>query len=611
MKLVRKSFSQKLILSLAVIILFTFAVSGYITYRIHLNLFTEEISEQFSKTNEQAAARLDLQIRDIYRISNFVVFHPYVQQVLERSAQTEQRETYTQLSDQDELNNLLFQVKYDEPKLTAMYLYDAKENGFIFSGTNRFSTKLTKDAFSQIKLSLDGSYGNLIWFPLQVQNSDTASGYQTFFAAARQMKTVQQNPYGIMVMLFDQSLISEYLIDLVKDEQANVFLYDKMDHLVYSDLSNLEEAPAPSSVVNRSVGLVEGEQYLNAKSRSGQVDFTLISRVSLDSLQSRSGIILQVNLLIGIVSLLLAGVLVAWAARRLLRPLRELVQGMTRMKAGDMRTRIEVRTDDELGYLARSFNSMAEHVDALIKEVYERQLSEREAELTALQAQLNPHFLHNTLDSIYWMVYLKDDKETAGLIVSLSDMLRYALEPAETDTTLYDEFSQIRNYLNIQNHRFGHQLETIVKMDEGIQSTRVPRLILQPLVENVFVHAFTERPAAQVLAIRAYIGDAGDNASAKPVPAIIIEIFDNGKGMSAEIIQKVIGAAEAGRGQATHYESSHTKDNRRRNHIGLRSVIRRLNLLYEKPYGLRIESEPGIGTTVRMFLPLGGELDDR
>ncbi|KRF04181.1 hypothetical protein ASG89_22665 [Paenibacillus sp. Soil766] len=611
MKLDRKSFSQKLIVSLAVIILIAFAVSGYITYRIHLNLFTEEISEQFSKTNEQAAARLDLQIRDIYRISNFIVFHPYVQQVLERSAQTEQRETFTQLSDQDELNKLLFQVKYDEPKLTAMYLYDVKENGFSFAGTNTYSTQLTKEAFSHIKSSLDGSFGNLIWFPLQLPSSNAASGYQTFFAAARQMKTVQQNPYGIMIMLFDQSLISEYLIDLVKDDQANVFLYDKMDNLVYSDVSELNAAPKPGSVINRSIGHVDNEQYLYAKSRSGQVDFTLISRVSLDSLQSRSGIILQVNLLIGIISLLLTVVLVIWAGSRLLRPLRELVQGMTRMKAGDMRTRVEVRSDDELGFMARSFNSMAEHVDSLIKEVYERQLSEREAELTALQAQLNPHFLHNTLDSIYWMVYLKDDKETAGLIVSLSDMLRYALEPAETDTTLYDEFSQIRNYLNIQNHRFGHQLESIVKMEEGIERMPIPRLILQPLVENVFVHAFTEKSSAQVLVIRAYSADASDNVTAHPVPAIIIEIIDNGKGMSDEMIRKVIGAAEASRGQITSSEDTPGKDKRRRNHIGIRSVIRRLNLLYGEPYGLRIESEVGIGTTFRVILPLGGEADDR
>ncbi|CAG7608717.1 hypothetical protein PAESOLCIP111_01092 [Paenibacillus solanacearum] len=609
--LTRKSFSHKLIASLAVIILFTFVVSGYISYKIHVNLFTEEISEQFSKTNEQAAARLDLQIRDIYRISNFIVFHPYVQQVLERSAQTEQRETYTQLSDQDELNKLLFQVKYDEPKLTAMYLYDTKDNGFIFGRSNGLSAQLTKDAFLQIKDTLKGSFGNLIWFPLQLPNHNVDSGYQTFFAAARQMKTVQQDPYGIMVMLFDQTLISEYLNDLVKDEQANVFLYDKMDRPVYSDLANLGAAPVPGGVVSRSISDVAGKPYLYAKSRSGTVDFTLISRVSLDSLQSRSGIIFQVNLLIGIVSVLLAGILVTVTGSRLLRPLRELVQGMTRMKEGDLQTRLAVRTDDELGVMAQSFNSMAEHVDTLIKEVYERQLNEREAELTALQAQLNPHFLHNTLDTIYWKVYLKDDRETAKLVVSLSDMLRYALEPAETDTTLNHEFTQIRNYLTIQNQRFGHELETIVQIEEGIELAPVPRLILQPLVENVFVHAFTDMSAGQVLVIRAYRGMAADNETIDAVSAIIVEIIDNGKGMSAEQIRAVLRNARAPREIAAPDESTSVKGKRKRKQIGIRNVIRRLDLLYGAPFGLRIESKPGTGTTFRMYLPLGGEVDDR
>ena len=611
-RLTRKSFSQKLIASLAVIILFTFAVSGYISYKIHLNLFTDEISEQFSKTNEQAAARLDLQIRDIYRISNFIVFHPYVQQVLERSAQTEQRETYTQLSDQDELNQLLFQVKYDEPKLIGMYLYDTMENGFIFSGTNSsFTNQLPKEAFAQIQASLEGSFGNLIWFPLQLPSRQADSGYQTFFAAARQMKTVQQEPYGTMVMLFDQSLISEYLNDLVKDAQANVFLYDKMDHLVFSDISNPGEAPKPGDVINRSTMDVDSKPYLYAKSRSGQVDFTLISRVSLDSLQSRSGIIFQVNLLIGIISLLFAGVLVAWTGSRLLRPLRELVRGMARMKEGDMKTRLAVRTDDELGFLARNFNSMAEHVDTLIKEVYERQLSEREAELIALQAQLNPHFLHNTLDTIYWMVYLKDDRETATLVVSLSDMLRYALEPVETETTLEDELNQIRSYLTIQNHRFGHQLETIVEMEEELAHIPVPRLILQPLVENAFVHAFTDMPSGQMLSIRAYRGmtKAGTETT-DAAPAIVIEIMDNGKGMTAELIRSILGSARGARRQLQTGEIAPAKEKRRRTHIGIRSVVRRLDLLYGEPYGLQIQSVNGAGTTFSVYLPRGGKTAD-
>ncbi|WP_165972254.1 sensor histidine kinase [Paenibacillus piri] len=612
----RRSFSQKLIISLSVVILFTFAVSGYITYKLHVHLFTEEISAQFSKTNEQAAARLDLQIRDIYRISNFIVFHPYIEQVLKRSAQTEMRETYTQLSDQDELNKLLFQVKYDEPKLVSMYLYDVKDNGFIFSGVGSSSIRLGKEVYNSIKDKLDGSFGNLIWFPLQLPSSDAASGYRHFFAAARYMKTIQQDSYGMMVMLFDQSLISEYLNELVKDEQANVFLYDKMDHPVYSDIEDLAGSPVPGDIVNKSISTVNGQPYLYAKSRSGQVDFTLVSRVSLEALQSKSTIIFQINVLIGLVSLGLAGILVFWTGNRLLHPLRELVQGMRRMREGDFQIRLAVRSDDELGFMARGFNAMAENLDKLVKEVYERQLNEREAELTALQAQLNPHFLHNTLDTIYWKLYLQDDRETAKLVVSLSDMLRYALEPVDIRTTLHDEFTQIRNYLTIQNHRFGHELETVVQIEEELAQAPVPRLILQPLVENVFVHAFTEMAAGQVLIIRAYRGsvreEKKEGGREKP-DTIIVEIMDNGKGMTVEQINGVLEAARTARVHGDNPEdlAPRPRGGKRRIHVGVRSVMRRLNLLYGEPYGLQIESKPGAGTVFRLFLPLGGEQDER
>src|SRR5690606_22263823 len=105
------------------------------------------------------------------------------------------------------------------------------------------------------------------------------------------------------------------------------------------------------------------------------------------------------------------------ASKRLLRPLKKLVQGMRKVRSGNLKTRIEVKTKDELSYIGESFNSMVENIDSLIKEVYLKQLREREAELTALQAQLNPHFLYNTLDMIHSRLYLQDDKVTAGLVV--------------------------------------------------------------------------------------------------------------------------------------------------------------------------------------------------
>ncbi|MFK7694322.1 sensor histidine kinase [Paenibacillus sp. HJGM_3] len=596
-RLPRRSFSRRLVVRLSLVIMAAFLLSGYISYLIHVRLFKDEVSKQFSKANQQAAYRLDLQIRDIYRISNFVVFHPYVQQVLKRSAATDNRETITQISDQDELNKLLMQVKYDEVKLYTMYLFDTKDNGFYFTTSGNAPTTLEQPVFDEIKGKLDRTMGNLIWFPARVKERGSDSTYRNVYVAARYMKDLTQEQYGIMVILFEQSLFSEDLDELVRDEKANVFLYDKQDRLVYTDSKEGGPIPAPADIGENTIVNEEGASYVYVKSRSGQADFTLISRVSLDELEHRSTIIYQAAIVVGLLGVIVASVLVNLTGIRLLRPLRQLVTAMRRMREGDFNTRLPTRTDDELGFISASFNDMAHNIKSLIQEVYMRQLNEREAELTALQAQLNPHFLHNTLDTVYWKLYLQDDKDTANLVVCLSDMLRYALEPVDTQTTLKEEMTQIRNYLTIQNSRFGQDLETIVQVEDDIAQIPVPRLIVQPVVENAFVHGFADKANGKVLIIRAFRISLADG------DAIRIEILDNGKGMNEVEVGKLLMHAKEPLGT----EPSNPQIvvvGKRRVPIGLRNVVRRIRLLYGDPYGVSIESKPEAGTCVRLTLPL-------
>lgn len=489
------SFSLRIIIHMSLIIMLTFIGAGYLSYRINVKTFTEEISKQFNKANEQAAARIDLQLRDIYRISNFIVFHPYIEQVVRRSAESEERERHTQLSDQDELNQLLYQVKNDENKLYAMYLYDMKDNSFFFQVIPTAQSMLDKEVYADVKQRLADSSGNLVWIPVRLRSATEASGYRNFFVAARYMKNKDLQQFGTMVMLFDQSLFSEDLNELVSDEKANVFLFDRQNRLMYTDKkdNDPQRIPSPDQLVKQQIIHEDGASYLYVKSRSSLMDYSLVSRVSLDALQEKSSVIFKISGLVGFVGVILAGILISWSGRRLFKPLGQLVQGMRRMREGHMETRVKVDTNDELAYIGQSFNSMAEDLDRLIREVYERQLNEREAELTALQTQLNPHFLHNTLDTIYWKLYLQDDHDTARLVVSLSDMLRYALEPADTVTTLSEELAQIRNYLTIQSTRYGEELEAVIQIEPGTEQARIPRLLLQPLVENVFVHAFADK----------------------------------------------------------------------------------------------------------------------
>lgn len=593
----RKSFSRRLAVRLSLIIMATFLLSGYISYLIHVRLFTDEVSKQFSKANEQAASRLDLQIRDIYRISNSVVFHPYVQQVLKRSAATDDREAFTQIYDQKELDKLLLQVKLDENKLYTLYLFDAKDNGFFFTTSNTAPRNLDPSVFREVKSRLERTMGNLVWFPSRIREGGAEGFVRNVYVAARYMKDLEQRQYGIMVMLFDESLFSEDLNGLVKDEKANVFLYDKQDRLVYTDHRGDGSVPDPAGIGSSELLDEEGTTYLYVKSLSGQMEFSLVSRVSLDELKHRSSIIFQAAVAVGLMGVVVAGGLVNLTGSRLLRPLRQLVSAMRRMREGDFDTRVQVRTNDELGFISDSFNDMAHNIKNLIREVYERQLNAREAELTALQAQLNPHFLHNTLDTIYWKLYLQDDKDTARLVVSLSDMLRYALEPVDTQTTLQEEMTQTRNYLAIQSSRFGHDLETIVQLEDRIAEASVPRLILQPLVENAFAHGFADKAEGKALVIRAFrIALAHGNA-------IRIEIMDNGKGMTEDEIRKLTQYVKESGGHALHARQV-VSEGRRRVPIGLRNVVRRISLLYGEPYGVTIESKPEAGTCVRLTLPL-------
>ncbi|MBD2866972.1 sensor histidine kinase [Paenibacillus sp. IB182493] len=592
-----RSFSRHLAFRLSLVIMAAFLVSGSISYLIHVRLFTDEVSKQFAKANEQAASRLDLQIRDIYRISNFVVFHPYVQGVLKRSAAVVNREAFMKIYDQNELEKLLMQVKFDENKLYTMYLFDTEDNGFYFTTSNTAPTLLRSDIYDEVKTRLESTMGNLIWFPAQIleQGSDQL---RNVYVAARYMKDLTQVKYGIMVMLFEESLFSEDLNELARDEKANVFLYDRLDRLVYTDMKDGETVPDPSKIETDMTETAGGISYVYVKSQSKQVDYTLISRVSLDELKSRSSIIFQANIAIGLLGAAVASVLVMLTGNRLLRPLRQLVTAMRRMRAGNFDTRIGIRTNDELGFISESFNDMARNIKSLIQEVYERQLNEREAELTALQAQLNPHFLHNTLDTIYWKTYLQEDKETAKLVVSLSDMLRYALEPVDKHTTLREEMTQTRNYLMIQSSRFGEGLHAMIHADEDILEEPVPRLILQPLAENAFVHGFADKTDGKTLMIRAV------RIQLNGKDAIRIEVKDNGKGMAEDEIKTLMAQAMRTSGQAV---PSKTADGKRRVPIGLRSVVRRIKLLYGEPYGVTIESKTGGGTCIRVTLPCEGD----
>ncbi len=266
------------------------------------------------------------------------------------------------------------------------------------------------------------------------------------------------------------------------------------------------------------------------------------------------------------------------------KPLRKVCEAMGMFKNGDFDQQVEVNTQDEVGEVAACFNQMVLDIKSLIDNNYVMALREKESELMALQAQINPHFLYNTLDSLYWQAQNAGNEEIAEDILALSNLFRLVLGQGKGIITVADEKALITQYLQIQKMRFSKLLDYSIEIEEEIGNVEIPKLILQPFVENAVVHGFENAGKACCLTVKGYI--KGNT--------IEFVIRDTGVGMTAEQIEEIW------RGETNNRQSS-----QKIGRYAIKNVRERLQLRYREEFRLVIESEPGCGTVVTIQIPRG------
>jgi two-component system sensor histidine kinase YesM len=585
---VRQHFKMKLIISLSVIITVCSVVTGYVSYRINLNLFEGEISNQYLKTSEQTMEQIGYKLQDMYRITDFVFFHPYVEQIIlnmEAEAKEQESAAYRNFMLERELAGILLPIKNETPHIKAVYITDLRGNNMYYSQSNLSVQPPFPEFYKQVEQGMVNPSAEIVWQRATLKNTSERIGESTYLVAARKLKsTTQQIVYGTIILVIDEAFFAESLEPLIADRATGAYLYDQYNRLLYSQEPPVKTDFQPELEEGEGTFIQQNssEDYLSVTSVYEPRSFKLLSGVSLSEIKKKGRNVYKLALISGLISILLMAISVSVLGGKLLKPLQVLVKAMHRVREGNLQVAIPKASADEFGFLTDSFNRMVENIDTLIQEVYVSKLSEKEAELKALQAQLNPHFLHNALNTIYWkIILLYDDEETASLITSLSELLRYSLAPVSAPSTLQEELAQIRNYITIQEARYGSDLSVHIESDEELAGCRMQRLLLQPLVENVFVHGFRDKTGEKRLAIRA-CRQAGD---------LRIEIEDNGCGITTETVSRLLAK------QALHMKG------RERESIGIRNVIRRIFLVHGEPYGLEISALPQ-GTRVSLKLPV-------
>lgn len=385
---------------------------------------------------------------------------------------------------------------------------------------------------------------------------------------------------GVLVLNIGMELFEE-LFELLgqQDDHTTYVIVDDDGTIIWSNhLKSTEKLDAVffESVCTTEETCSEQEyeeaQYVVTKFRSDYNGWNYISMKSKEEVLKTGQWVLTTTVaqFFFILLLLVAGAFMI--QKYIIRPIQKMVVAMSVPEKELMGKRLYIDQEDEIGKLYQSFNEMNAKIENFIEKNNEINKREKEYQIQALNAQINPHFIYNTLDTLHWMAFEIQASDICRMINSFSEILRYSISKKESIVTLWDELHCIENYINIYEERYEMKFGKF-EVDEGVYRYKTFRMLLQPIVENCIVHGFVQEMEDAVIEVSGEV----ENGEA------IIRIRDNGQGMTKERIAYVL-----------------SKDSDR---VGVSNINQRLKLLYGDAYGLKIESQRGIGTTVILRFP--------
>lgn len=324
----------------------------------------------------------------------------------------------------------------------------------------------------------------------------------------------------------------------------------------------------------------DGKDYFCCAQYNAMTGWVSFSAVEEEMLFSESG---SLRRYVGILVLCCAAVAVLLQmalSRMITLPLLRLKEGMHQVQESNFEVQLENDRRDEIGELTDSFNYMVDQIRTLINRVYREQLAQKNAEIESLQAQINPHFLYNALDSVNWMLIERGEMEISSIVVAMGKLMQYSMNTDVSMVTLREEYDNARNYLMVQKNRLEDQLEYELELDAAYENFHVPKLILQPLVENSIKHGVVGSAHPCTVRVRTVCSDEH----------ICITVSDNGTGMDEEKLARYRRLLDG------------TEEERRG--IGIRNVARRLQLHFEGACEFSVESTVDTGTALCLRIPI-------
>lgn len=591
--LARIRLRTKLFLLFFVLLMITLALSSYGYYQYSLDNAVHQYSEETYQSIRQSTMILDLQLLKIVENSELMIKDREIYRIF---SQINPDDPYELLKYDRELKRIIgkyFDYNEQVYSQTLMTSYYTFGEGFVPYDKFQSSELYKHIKEGEGKLVWEPTYDFIDMFDVQELADYDIGEFRYLFTAGR-ILNVFDNSTGeisylpkdkeapVLLINFKVDFLDNFFEQLFVGENKMIFLVAPDGKVVSANNDQAVSLALQADWLGDVVANQTGTMQVNEGSEPAIVsyDTSQITGWTLVSVIANKDLIPQVsrdirNTVFKLVVLVLAvSLFLAYLMSLVItKPIGKLIAAINKTGQGHFETKIPVRGYSELDMLIRKFNDMNDKIQQLIHENYEVKLLENQAQIKMLNTQLNPHFLYNTLNLVSCIAIEENNREISQIVTSLSRMLRYTVETNKSSGKLQEELEWLDGYIYIMCRRFEGKLDYECFVDPVMLDEDVPRLFLQPFVENAFIHGFEEMEDGCVLRISGWREDGRR----------YFTVRDNGKGMSEEQIKRAL----YGDGPS----------------VGMRNVHNRLKLMCGEEYGITVQSTPGHGTTIVISMP--------
>jgi|LGOV01.1.fsa_nt_gb two-component system sensor histidine kinase YesM len=563
------SISRSILAFITIIVFLVLSIWGLITYNIFLGTTNDVVESTSKEINKQIIMNYESYIFDVIEVADYIT-----QVTLE----------FTLSNNEDELEKIYETMDNSNQFIASISLLTNLGASFISSDKNEVTYNDLNERNWFYSAYIDSS---IYHFSTPHVEDIYPGGDHQVITVSKVIKYIDNDSEksGVLVMELEVSNFDKLTEVTNLGEDGHIIITDENYNTVFTNDDTCFESDCKSIDLMKDIILGGTFAEVDDVSMYVNVNTIYLTRwriatfVNAEQINTATDSVIISFLVAFSIAFAITVYISSLFSNRITSPIYKLNDYMKKFQKGNLNSKVEVKGQKELVELGDSFNEMIDEISSLMNEVLNEQMSKRKTQLIALQNQINPHFLYNTLDSILYLSENKRNEDVEQMIVALSKFFRTSISNEKNVIPLSEEIDHIQSYLLIQKIRYHNRFSYTFEIDESLLDFNVLKLGLQPIVENAIYHGINPETEDNIITIRAYRTDY----------FVCVEVQNNGYGISEKDIQKI-------------YEGF--KDQSTTKHIGLRNTNQRLQLYYGEKSRLEIKSELDEYTIVRVYFPI-------